>query len=207
VRERTDELLEALKLDEWRKTLGTRLSGGVRRLAGFVMSAVWPGWLLILDEPTNDVDPLRRRLLWKQIRKVAENGTAVLLVTHNVLEAERAMDRLAVINQARILAEGTPASLKASYRGQLRLRITLEPSVDTPPAPSWARQAQYVGRRLLLALDESDAITAIEWARSLVRDSVAEEYELAPPTLEDSYIQLIGNEDAQEGRGDHDRIY
>ena len=67
----------------------------------------------MLDEPTNDVDPVRRRLLWRQVRTLADHGAAVLLVTHNVIEAERSVDRLAILDEGRVIAEGTPAELKA----------------------------------------------------------------------------------------------
>src|SRR5215469_6456832 len=74
VRRRTDELIEALDVGQWRDTLGQRLSGGVKRLVGFAMVTVAPGRLVILDEPTNDVDPLRRRLLWEQVRQLGDRG-------------------------------------------------------------------------------------------------------------------------------------
>ena len=100
---RADELIEALDLGEWRKKRGISLSGGVKRLVGFAMVTVCPGRVVILDEPTNDVDPLRRRLLWQQIRELGNLGVAVFLVTHNVLEAEKAVDRLAIIDNGRLL--------------------------------------------------------------------------------------------------------
>jgi hypothetical protein len=81
-RRRAGELNEALDIGEWRDAMGQRLSGGVKRLVGFAVVTVWPGRLVILDEPTNDVDPLRRWLLWDQIRALGERGSAVLLVTH-----------------------------------------------------------------------------------------------------------------------------
>ena len=65
------------------------------------------GDIVILDEPTNDVDPLRRRLLWQEVRSLAERDSAVLLVTHNVLEAERAVDRIAIIDQGNVKGMGT----------------------------------------------------------------------------------------------------
>ena len=104
---RADELLDALELGEWANKT-TPLSGGVARLVGFCMAAVVPGRIVILDEPTNDVDPLRRKLLWTQVRALADNGAAVLLVTHNVLEAERCVDRLAIVDHGRVVSEGTP---------------------------------------------------------------------------------------------------
>lgn len=194
VRRRADRLIESLQIGEWRSTLGTRLSGGVRRLTGFMMAAVWPGRLLILDEPTNDVDPVRRRLLWREIRRLAGDGTAVLLVTHNVLEAERAVERLAIIDRARIRAEGTPASMKSVYRGRLRLHLTLAPRVEPPTPPEWASDLTGHGRRLRASLPESEVLNAVRWARELVRDGCAEEYELAPPSLEDTYVDLLGRE-------------
>jgi ABC-2 type transport system ATP-binding protein len=198
VRRRAAELLEALELDDWTGTFGARLSGGVKRLVGFVMTAVWPVSLVILDEPTNDVDPLRRRLLWKQVRRLASEGSTVLLVTHNVLEAEQAVDRLAVMDHGRIIAEGSPASLRARSRHRLRLQLDLPPGADSPELPALVRDHVRLGRRLHLAIDEPDAVEAIHWARSLAEDGRAEEYALGGSTLEDVYIRLIGREDALE---------
>jgi len=206
VRRRADELIETLELTEWRSKLGRKLSGGVLRLVGFLTAAVWPGRILILDEPTNDVDPLRRRLLWHEIRRIADNGTSVMLVTHNVLEAERVVDRLAVIDGAKIVAEGTPAALKTRFQGQLRLKVQLEPAAERPDAPGFARQFAVVGRRLLVAIDEAATLEAIEWARALVRHGIAEEYELAPPTLEDTYVSLIRNGSGKNAGGDDELL-
>jgi ABC-2 type transport system ATP-binding protein len=201
VRRRAAELIEALELHEWVDTFGSRLSGGVTRLVGFIMAAVWPARLVILDEPTNDVDPLRRRLLWNQVRRLGAEGATVLLVTHNVLEAEQAVDRLAVIDQGRIVAQGTPSSLKIAERSLLRLQVNLTPGKDPPPPPDFARQHNRLGRRLHLQINESDATQAIRWARPLVESGVAEEYALGASTLEDVYIRLIGREDALDLNG------
>jgi ABC-2 type transport system ATP-binding protein len=193
VRHRTAELIEALGIEEWRTTTGMKLSGGVRRLVGFAMAVVVPGRLVILDEPTNDVDPLRRRLLWRQVRAMSEQGCAVMLVTHNVLEAEKAVDRLAVMMEGRIVAEGTPSSLKAEDRGRLRLQIMLVPGNGTPDSPPWLLSAVRVGNSLVTALDESDAGQGIAWAQSLINEGTAEEYALGASTLEDAYIRLTGH--------------
>jgi ABC-type multidrug transport system ATPase subunit len=96
------------------------------------MVTVQPGRVVILDEPTNDVDPLRRRLLWDQVRALGEQGCAVFLVTHNVMEAEKSVDRLAIIAAGRLIAEGTPSSLKARNRGHLRLQVLLVPGREPP---------------------------------------------------------------------------
>jgi ABC-2 type transport system ATP-binding protein len=190
---RADELIEALQIDEWRDTLGAKLSGGVRRLAGFVMVTVVPGRVVILDEPTNDVDPLRRRLLWDQIRHIGEMGAAVFLVTHNVMEAEKAVDRLAIIADGELVAEGTPSSLKIADRGCLRLQVMLAPGMPTPEMPPLAREHSRVGNLLTSVIDEDRAGDGIAWARSLMGQGVAEEYALGAITLEDAYIRLTGH--------------
>jgi ABC-2 type transport system ATP-binding protein len=128
VRQRREELFEALDIGEWRATDGERLSGGVKRLVSFCMAAVTPGRIVILDEPTNDVDPVRRRLLWRQVRALAAEGSTVLLVTHNVAEAEGAVDRLAILDHGRLLAEGTPALLRRRAFGHLPDRAEAQPS-------------------------------------------------------------------------------
>ncbi len=147
VRRRVGELFDALRIRPWERTMGASLSGGVKRLVGFVMTAAVPRPVVILDEPTNDVDPLRRRLLWQEIRALAAGGSAVLLVTHNVLEAERAVDRLAVVDGGRVIAQGTPSSLKAADRGRLRLEVVLEPGSADPDLPAFAVDPVRAGRR------------------------------------------------------------
>jgi len=193
VRARATTLIEALELGEWKNALGQTLSGGVKRLVGFCMAVVRPGRVVILDEPTNDVDPLRRRLLWEEVRSLGAQGCAVLLVTHNVLEAEKSVDRLAVINKGRLLAEGTPSSMKSADRSQLRLQLMLAPGAATPQLPGWAGPAVRVGHNLVTNIAETDASVAITWAAEMTGLGIAEEYALAAMTLEDAYIRLTSH--------------
>jgi ABC-2 type transport system ATP-binding protein len=197
---RADELIDALDIGEWRNKRGIGLSGGVKRLVGFAMVAVCPGRMVILDEPTNDVDPLRRRLLWQQIRDLGSLGVAVLLVTHNVLEAEKAVDRLAIIDGGRLLAEGTPSSMKAVDRGHLRVQLMLAPGSRAPEVPAFVRRSTQAGHNLTAVIDEAEASRAIGWAQALVGSGVAEEYALTATSLEDAYMQLTGHGSA-EGDG------
>lgn len=197
VKRRTAAIIDALDLGEWRDTLGSKLSGGVKRLVGFAMTSVWPGKLVILDEPTNDVDPLRRRMLWGEIRRLGEAGTAVLLVTHNVLEAEKSVDRLAIINEGKLIAEGTSSSLKTADSGSLRLQVMLAPGSQTPPLPDYVRFEGRVGHNLVSVVDEADASAGIGWAQRLMSEGLAEEYALGATTLEDAYIRLTGHTSEQ----------
>jgi ABC-2 type transport system ATP-binding protein len=196
VARRANELFDALELGAWTDTLGVKLSGGVKRLVGYIMATIWPASVVVLDEPTNDVDPLRRRLLWRLIRRLGREGVSVLLVTHNVLEAEQSVDRLAVIDGGRILAQGTPSSLKAEDRRCLRLRVNLTPGTQDPELPAFITSQMRLGRRLHLLIDETRAVDAIEWARAQMDGGAAEEYALGAATLEDTYIRLIGRNDA-----------
>jgi ABC-2 type transport system ATP-binding protein len=205
VERRADELVEALDLGQWRDKRGIGLSGGVKRLVGFAMVAVCPGRLVILDEPTNDVDPLRRRMLWQQVRALGDQGAAVLLVTHNVLEAEKAVDRLAIIDSGRLLAEGTPSAMKEGDRGQLRLQLMIAPGRDAPSAPVFARRATVGGRTLTAVIDEADAAAGIKWAQQAVASGDAEEYALGATSLEDAYIELTGRGPDDGGDPGHAR--
>ena len=192
VRRRTRELAGALEIEEWLDTDGARLSGGVKRLVSFAMAAVAPGRLVILDEPTNDVDPVRRRHLWAQVRALADRGAAVLLVTHNVIEAERSVDRLAILDHGRVVVEGTPAELKASMADELRLDLALEPGADRPVVPAFASRSIPGGPRLLVTVPVASASEAAAWAAAERRAGRVEEFSLGPATLEDVYVALAG---------------
>jgi ABC-2 type transport system ATP-binding protein len=188
---RTAELAAALDITGWLDTRAERLSGGVLRLVAFCMAAVVPGRIVILDEPTNDVDPLRRRLLWRQVRELGDRGSAVLLVTHNVLEAERAVDRLAILDRGRIVAEGTPASLRAAHGGGLRMELAVEPGVRFE-SPGFLLSPVWAGGRLTAGLRDERLAEAVGWANAQKRSGLVEEFSIGPVTLEDVYVRLAG---------------
>lgn len=205
---RTEELLEALDLTEWADTTGERLSGGVRRLTAFGMAAASPGKVVMLDEPTNDVDPARRRLLWEQIRELAHQGCAVLLVTHNVIEAERSVDRIVMLDSGKVVAEGTAAQLRSRAAGDLRLELTAADIDSIPSLPTHiatAGPAVRASRRLTVALESSAAADALAWAQQLRDSQEIDEFSLVPVGLEDVYLDLVGGEstpDEEEGERD-----
>jgi ABC-2 type transport system ATP-binding protein len=198
VRERGADLLGALDLGEWERS-ARPLSGGVARLVAFCMAAVVPGRVVILDEPTNDVDPLRRKLLWQEVRALADAGAAVLLVTHNVLEAERCVDRLAIIDHGRVLASGTPAGLKAELGAPLRLELVLEPGATAPPPPPMAPPPVVVGRRLFVDVALDDVGDAVAWAKHLQDVRIVAEFSIAPASLEDVYVRRVRPLDDEQG--------
>jgi ABC-2 type transport system ATP-binding protein len=195
VRRRAGELLSALDLGDVADR-PVPMSGGMARLTGFCMAAVVPGRVVVLDEPTNDVDPLRRRALWELIRNLADDGAAVLLVTHNVIEAERCVDRLAIVAGGRVLAAGTPAPLKAQLGAPLRLECTLEPDAASPELPEGLVAAGLAGRRLVAHVQASGVAAAVAWARRAQEDGIVAEFALTPASLEDVYASWVTTEGA-----------
>ena len=209
VRARAQELLHHLEMEEWTKKSAETFSGGMRRLVAFCMAAVVPGKIVILDEPTNDIDPLRRRLLWQEVRNLVAMGSSVLLVTHNVLEAERAVDRLAIIDKGKVVSMGTPASLKGNSGRNMRFELTLEPQAAMPDFPEFILNTAVTGRRLIGRMGESDIPAAVQWARNLKDDGIVEEYSVGPASLEDVYLKVVGHADVPEitaKEADHDAV-
>ncbi len=201
VRERTRQLIDKLQMKEWEKTIGLNSTGGVQRLVAFCMAVVIPGNIVILDEPTNDIDPLRRRLLWQEVQAVAEKGSTVLLVTHNVLEAERVVNRLAIIDQGKVKGTGTPAELKTDENGSIRLELTLEPDRDIPELPDFLVQIAASKHRIISRVEREDIPSALELATGFKNNGLIEEFSLSPTTLEDAYIRIAGNVDEETREG------
>jgi ABC-2 type transport system ATP-binding protein len=199
VRARATRLIEALDIGEWEKTDGARLSGGVKRLTSFAMAAVVPGKLVMLDEPTNDVDPVRRRLLWEQVRALGAEGAAVLLVTHNVVEAERSVEALVVLDEGRVVAEGTPAELKERVANDLRLEIVLEPGTEAPTMPDFVTSSTVIGSRIMAHLPADRASAALAWMEDLKARNCVDEFGLTAATLEDVYVELVGKVASHNG--------
>jgi ABC-2 type transport system ATP-binding protein len=206
-RRRCAELLAALDLEPWADTIGEKLSGGVRRLTAFCMAAAEPGRVIMFDEPTNDVDPVRRRLLWAQVRALGEAGSAVLLVTHNVIEAERAVQRLVILDQGRVVALGSPAELRGEHADRFRLEVVAADGRTAHElagelAGSEVRAVEppvVAGRRVVVPIGSATATAALSWVQ---RERVAgrvDEFSVTPLSLEDIYIRLIGNGHARGG--------
>jgi len=198
VRGRTKELIDSLEIGQWANKMGATLSGGVRRIVAYCMAAVVPGRIVILDEPTNDIDPVRRRLLWNSINKLAQEGATVLLVTHNVLEAERAVNQLAIIDRGRVVSTGTPADIKGQDSEYMRFEVVMEPATTLPPSPYFLENPVVLNRRIVAKIKEANIPEALRWAQSLKAKGDIEEFLLGPTTLEDAYVRIVGRPDVLE---------
>ncbi|MGW2487781.1 ABC transporter ATP-binding protein [Streptomyces sp. NPDC001606] len=190
-----DAVLEELGLTPIAGRALKKLSGGQRRLACFAAALVGERPLLVLDEPTTGMDPVARRAVWAAVdRRRAERGTTVLLVTHNVIEAETVLDRVAVVDQGRVIACDTPAGLKAQVAGEVRVELVWRERapLDVPEVAVLRERAVESGRRWTLRLAPEEARAAVATVTGGAAFAALDDFTLATPSLEDVYLALGG---------------
>jgi ABC-2 type transport system ATP-binding protein len=112
IRRRADELLELMTLTKVAGKLTGTYSGGMKRRLDLAAALMHRPQLLILDEPTEGLDPQSRTALWEELERISQTGTTMLLTTHYMEEADRLCKRLAIIDNGKIAVEGSPAELK-----------------------------------------------------------------------------------------------
>ncbi|MFD6889361.1 ATP-binding cassette domain-containing protein [Streptomyces sp. NPDC059957] len=195
----TRELIEEFGLEDRADRYVDKLSGGSMRLVNIGMALMGRPKVLVLDEPTNELDPRNRRVIWDAVaRRNAEDGTTVLLVTHNVLEAESAVHRVAVMNAGRVVASGTPDELKQQIGDRTRLELLVRGSGVLSDAE--VRELSAVGEVTAGSRDGSYVIrSATEQVPALLQQLVQSvgmsrigDFRLAQPSLEDVYLALDG---------------
>ncbi|GAA4627422.1 ABC transporter ATP-binding protein [Cellulomonas oligotrophica] len=169
-----EDVIDAVGLREKVGTRARQLSGGQRRRLDVALGVVGDPELLFLDEPTTGFDPEARLEFWDLVEGLRDGGTTILLTTHYLDEAERLADRVVVVAQGRVVAEGTPAEIGGRAGRRARVRWTVdgvghEETTDSPTALV-ARLAATVGA----ATGEVPGLQVLR------------------PTLEDVYLSLIG---------------
>lgn len=110
-KKRVNDLLEYMNLSHKKDARIQMLSGGMKRRLVFVRALLGKPELLILDEPTTGLDPAVRHLLWGKVKELHQEGTTIVLTTHYMHEAEVLCDRLVILNQGKVVSEGTPQDL------------------------------------------------------------------------------------------------
>ena len=125
---RAQELLELVELGDAADRRIKGYSGGMKRRLDLASALVHEPEVLFLDEPTTGLDPASRLTVWDEVRRINARGTTVFLTTQYLEEADQLCDRLAIIDDGRIVREGTPAELKAELRE--RLGLAGEPTLD-----------------------------------------------------------------------------
>jgi ABC-2 type transport system ATP-binding protein len=207
-----DELLDLVGLRAVARTRYRRLSGGERQRLGLALALVGRPEVLFLDEPTAGMDPAARAASRDLIRDLRTDGATILLTTHDLIDAERLADRVAILAGGRIVALGTPAELVAGAAPRLRLRFA---------APLAATELAALGGALSLGRSALRVTPVLGDASAAVIDGLAPDPQLiaavgtwaaerglllielraAGASLEDRYLELTGDADATTASG------
>lgn len=188
------ELLERFELLGLADRLMAHLSGGEQRLAALLATFMGYPKVLILDEPTNELDPMRRRRVWEYLRELnQELGVTIIFVTHNLLEAEAAVDQVGIIDRGRLVALGTPGELKRAVQNTVRMEVRLREGAEADGVLSKMPGAKRLrqGWWQITAPKESASQLLAETLGELGFDMI-DDFRLITPTLEDVYIQITG---------------
>jgi lipooligosaccharide transport system ATP-binding protein len=193
-RAKADELLDFAQLAERADAKVDPLSGGMKRRLTIARALVNDPHLVLLDEPTTGLDPQARHLLWERLYRLKEQGVTLLLTTHYMDEAEQLADRLVIMDQGRIVAEGTPAGLIEQHvtKEVLELRFGGRsadgPALERPDLTPFGFHSENLPDRVLVYADDGDAALVairdggVTPTGSLVRRS----------GLEDVFLALTG---------------
>jgi ABC-2 type transport system ATP-binding protein len=195
---RAAELAARLDLDPFVDRLVRTYSGGQRRRLDITMGMMHRPSLLILDEPTTGLDPQSRARIWEEIRRLRDEGITVFLTTHYMDEADALCDRLAIIDNGKIVGENTPTALKQSIAGDiisLGLQMQNGTGAKVKEALSdrpFLRELQETdgGMQLYVERGEEvlpDVLRLLDQTGASVRTVT-----LARPTLEDVFLRLTG---------------
>jgi ABC-2 type transport system ATP-binding protein len=177
-RRRAEEMLHDLRLQEYRGRLTIQLSGGLQRrvMVGIAMLARPP--LMVLDEPTTGLDPQSRRDLWALLRRQRDQGTAVLLTTHYMEEAEALCDRVGIIQRGRLLALDTVPRLRSELGFEFKI--------------TYAMNGEGSGMQTEYGTDDAELIER-------VREHGIHQFSVVRTTLEDVYLALTDGKEGLSG--------
>jgi ABC-2 type transport system ATP-binding protein len=195
---RVDELLELFDLATVANRLARTFSGGMRRRLDLAMGLVHRPHVLFLDEPTTGLDPESRTALWQEVERLArEAELTILLTTHYLDEADRLADRIAIVDEGRVVAEGTPDELTQTLSGD---RVSVELATATQLADGLAalRAVEGVGEvaiegRVLHTQVQQGGRAVPVILQALDRAGVAvAQVAVSRPSLDDVYLSMTG---------------
>lgn len=193
-RRQTDELIEELGMGHFANRPIRRLSGGQRRLVLLGVAFIGDRPIQIFDEPTNDLDPEARRRVWDRLTRLSRTGTTIILVTHNVLEAEQVIGRVGIVNEGRLLALGTPGELKARIDQRIRLDLSPKgaPESVAPLLEELGEAVQRPGGRWTVYCDRAQTRATIDTLLARLTIDGLDDFRILTPSLEDVYLELSG---------------
>jgi lipooligosaccharide transport system ATP-binding protein len=186
---RVDELIDFLELRSHADVPVRQLSGGFQRRLAIALSLVNRPELLILDEPTTGLDPAVRLALWSKVRDLRASGTTVLLTTHYMDEAQRLCDRVAIVANGKVIAEGAPASLIAKRLAQETVELDCTPQEEAALLNGFQAPTQRLraGGRLMIYLNDATPLVNTIHARGDRCNLI-----VRPTNLEDVFLAITG---------------
>jgi ABC-2 type transport system ATP-binding protein len=201
-RRRADALLERVDLVAAADRRVGGYSGGMKRRLDLAAALVHEPRVLFLDEPTTGLDPVSRKTIWEEVRELNDDGTTVFLTTQYLEEADQLADNVGIIDSGRIVAEGTPESLKAEIGNphiQLQLDAGSVSEAESILAPVGQLLPPKDGGKVLLEV-ENGAGDIPRVVRALDEAGIAvEALELVRPTLDDVFVAKTGYHLEEEG--------
>ncbi len=203
-RERAQELIQELGLSGFVDRLTKTYSGGQRRKLDIAIGMVHQPAVLFLDEPTTGLDPVSRSQLWGQIRMLKGFGTTVFLTTHYMDEADVLCDRIAIMDNGSIVAEGTPSALKRQISGDiLSLRVNhVEDATalarQALESQEFVRELRVEGERLKLVVTQGDEALPAVLRLLEGRGIGVADISLSRPSLDDVFLRATGHSLSKE---------
>jgi ABC-2 type transport system ATP-binding protein len=192
----SEKLLRRLQLWDKRNAYYETLSGGQKQRLALALALVNDPQLLFLDEPTTGLDPQIRLEIHKLIEELKAENRTVVLTTHYIEEAERLCNRVAIMDEGKIVAMGTPRELQQGSREQSRIQIVCAQPLNSGALPKWpdAMETTLDGDgRSLTVYSARPARTLFEIMRWLDQEGMQlEDVHLKRPTLEDVFVELTG---------------
>jgi ABC-2 type transport system ATP-binding protein len=187
-------LLERLQLWEKRDAHYTTLSGGQKQRVALALALVNDPQLLFLDEPTTGLDPQVRLEIHSLIEEQRDAKTSIILTTHYIEEAERLCDRVAIVDQGKIIEIGTPREIQQRILGDSMVELTVAGSTLPADIPTFAEETRRVLNGATLTMHSRKPartlVEAVKWVDTAGFE--IEDVRLKHPTLEDVFIELTG---------------
>ena len=197
-----DSLVEMLSLEHKRNTLFKDLSGGLKQRVGIAISLVNDPEIVFLDEPSTGLDPKARRDVWDAVKELKKQGKTVFLTTHYMDEAHYLADRVCVLHNGNIIADGTPEDLINRYGGSNMLIIrecdehTRDELIKSIP------DCKVEGNDILVELGEGNGMKSMSDAIAIINANglTCEELYVKKATLEDVFLNLTGDKLVDGGK-------
>jgi ABC-2 type transport system ATP-binding protein len=196
-----EDLVERFDLAESAQKLAATYSGGMRRKLDLAMTLVGNPQIIFLDEPTTGLDPRSRRTMWGIIRELVADGVTVFLTTQYLEEADQLADRIAVLDQGRLVAQGTPDELKRQAPGShVRLRFTDVAELDA--AARVLTGSTRDDEDLTLRVPGDGGAKSLRALLNELDDQSieVEEFSVHTPDLDDVFLALTGHASTEENK-------